>query len=118
VYKGYPNRGAYRNAVARQNGWVSYWHQRQTQAVVRAVGLRDGDSAQGRIRSRFIAGSKANPSARWRRMFVNAYDALRDLDHRRANRLGDDVQSSTSFIALPYSEQPDASIGESVVYYH
>jgi hypothetical protein len=118
MYKGYPNRNAYRNAQARNAGYRSYWHQRQTQRIIIEARLVDGRSAQGAIRTRFIAGSKSNPSAQWRRMFVAAYDALRNKDHARANDLGSDVQSSADFTSISRSARPDDTIGESVVYYH
>jgi hypothetical protein len=118
MYKGYPNRNAYRNAIARRDGWASYWHQRQTQRAISENHLRDGRTAEGAVRSRFIAGSKSNPSAKWRRAFIGAYVAIKVKDHVRANDLGSDAQMSTDFRALPQNERPDDSIGESVVYYH
>jgi hypothetical protein len=75
-YRGYPNRNAYRNARARARGYESYWHERQTMAVIRESGMRDGQTREGAVRSRFIAESKRNPTARFRRIFRDGYVTL------------------------------------------
>ena len=108
-YRGYPNRNAYRNAQARAQGYQSYWHQRQTAAVARE--FPNGETQQGKLRDRFIAMSKLNPTQGFRDKFLAGYILIQRKDHRNAGQMTRGMKGASQY-------RPDNQFPDSIFWYH